>query len=328
MDKTCTIIIAGDNGVKIMTQEQIKNILYAGIVGDALGVPVEFSQRDTYFVDEMTGNGTWDQPAGSWSDDSSMTLALAQNLVAQGSYDDLMQRFAGYVYDGKLTPNGETFDVGNTTNQAVQNYERHHMAPLDCGVEDENANGNGAIMRLAPLAIELVGQEDLNTRLNIITEYTSLTHRHPRAIVGSLIYVEMLRELLLGADLPSALMNVQSELTTSSLDQLYLNEFVYYERIFDGGFKDLPADEINSTGYVVDTLEAAIWVALNHSDFQDAVVAAVNLGEDTDTIASIVGAIVASATEPIQIPANWSGAIQNRTLIDEIVEPFAQKYSA
>jgi len=309
-----------------MKQQQIKNILNAGITGDALGVPVEFSQRDTYFIDEMTGNGTWDQPAGSWSDDSSMTLALVKNLAEDGDYNDLMIKFASYVYDGKYTPGGEPFDIGNTTNQAVQNYERHDFAPLECGLDDEKANGNGAIMRLAPLAIELLNQADLDTRFGMIMEYTSLTHRHPRAIVGSLIYVEILRELMMGSELSDALMKVQDELTNSSLDQLYLNEFKYYERIFDGGFKDLPVDEIKSTGYVVDTLEAAIWVLFNHSDFEEAVIAAANLGDDTDTIASIVGAMVASQTPEIKIPIKWSSKIRNQTLINEIVTPFAAKY--
>lgn len=108
-----------------MRAYQIENILYAGVVGDALGVPVEFEKRDSYYIDSMT-TGTWKQPAGSWSDDTSFTLPLIENLMTNKSYDDLMQKFVNYMFHNEYTPNGVAFGIGNTCAKALRNWSVNH----------------------------------------------------------------------------------------------------------------------------------------------------------------------------------------------------------
>lgn len=138
-----------------MWTDSIKNILYAGIVGDALGVPVEFKKRDTYYVDSMISGGTWEQVAGSWSDDTSFTLPLMENLTENGDYEALMQKFENYMFRNEYTPNKNAFGIGAACAKAVRNWSINHYPALECGDPSEYANGNGDLMRLAPLAIHL-----------------------------------------------------------------------------------------------------------------------------------------------------------------------------
>lgn len=310
-----------------MQTQQIKTILYAGIVADAFGVPVEMKQRNTYRVTTMTGNGTWHQPVGTWSDDTSLTLCLAQNLVENGSYSDLMDKFVAYMTHDQWTPAGMTFDVGNACAKAIRNYAINQMAPTLCGDPSEYACGNGAIMRLAPLAIVLSHDMDVESRLKLTENYTCLTHRHPRAISGSVLYLEILHELLNGRTLIDAIVNAKASIEADV--KLYPElkpELRAYWRIFAPNFAQLTRDQIKSSGYVVDTLEASLWCALNAESYRETVVLAANLGDDTDTVAAIAGTIKACQSDEIEIPDEWLTQIVNRSFLNEVIEPFAEKF--
>lgn len=134
------------------------NKIYNGImglvVGDALGVPVEFKKRDTYTVTDMTGYGTYNQPPGTWSDDSSLTLATLDSMVKLGKIDpaDIMQNFFYWLNDGMFTPYGKVFDVGGGTRRAISRYA-NGKEPAKCGGKTRMDNGNGALMRILPVAM-------------------------------------------------------------------------------------------------------------------------------------------------------------------------------
>lgn len=308
-----------------MRAYQIENILYAGVVGDALGVPVEFEKRDSYYIDSMT-TGTWEQPAGSWSDDTSFTLPLIENLMTNKSYDDLMQKFVNYMFHDEYTPNGVAFGIGNTCAKALRNWSVNHYPALECGDPSVEANGNGALMRLAPLAIHLANEKDISKRLDLEREYTSLTHRHPRSIVASYIYLEIIHDLLNGCSLRSSLDNLPNRLTQALQGRFdELKELSYFEAMFQPDFATTLRKEIKSSGYVVDTLLASTWSVLNSTSIDGAVILAVNLGEDTDTIASITATLASCENLSDHINDKWKSQLQNKPLLDKFIKPFAKK---
>jgi len=308
-----------------MQAYQIENILYAGVVGDALGVPVEFDKRDSYYIDSMT-TGTWEQPAGSWSDDTSFTLPLIENLMANQNYDDLMQKFVNYMFHNEYTPNGVAFGIGNTCAKALRNWSVNHYPALESGDKSVEANGNGALMRLAPLAIDLVNEINLDRRLQLEREYTSLTHRHPRSIVASYIYLEIIHNLLNGRSLRATLDVLPNQLT-KALEKRpsELKELPYFEAMFQPEFATTLRKDIKSTGYVVDTLLASTWSILNSTSIDGAVILAVNLGEDTDTIASITATLASCENLSDHISDKWKSQLQNKPLLDKFIKPFAKK---
>ncbi|MFD1319055.1 ADP-ribosylglycohydrolase family protein [Loigolactobacillus zhaoyuanensis] len=305
-----------------LTQRQLKQFIYAGLVGDALGVPVEFKPRDSYRIDAMLGFGTYDQPAGSWSDDSSLTLCLMENLTENGSMVTLFDKMLAYMTTGKYTPNHELFDIGNATRRAILNYSKG-VSPLECGDRSEFANGNGAIMRIAPLAIILLTEKDFKKRSTMIREYTILTHAHERSVIGSVIYVELLRELLLGTELTVVLGTLQQRLQLVGFTEV---ELAKYQCIFDRGFGKLPRAAIKSSGYVIDSLAAAIWCNLVAHDFQEVTLLAVNLGEDTDTVAQLAAMINVSQKLETVIPDQWQQALIIPPEIHTIITDFTEKF--
>ncbi|WP_334331796.1 ADP-ribosylglycohydrolase family protein [Companilactobacillus sp. HBUAS59544] len=303
----------------------LKNILYAAVVGDALGVPVEFKKRDTYYIDKMTSGGTWEQKPGSWSDDTSFTLPLMENLVEHGDYDQLMQKFENYMFRNQYTPDGEAFGIGQGCAKAIRNWSINHYPALKCGDPSVYANGNGALMRLAPLAIHLRKVGKTAQRLELTRNYTCLTHRHPRSVMASFIYLEILHFLLNGEHLTEILKKLPNHLESNLQDYSEeWNEFTEFADIFQPKFKQTNRQDIKSTGYVVDTLQACLWCALNATSVDEAVLLAVNLGDDTDTIASITATLASCMYPNDQINPRWVEQLRNKTLLDSIIDPFVQ----
>lgn len=310
-----------------MQRDEILKTLRAAAMADALGVPVEMQTRDTYRLSGMVGEGTWDQPAGSWSDDTSMTLCTIQNILDQGSYDDLLIKFEHYMRFGEWTPRGETFDIGRTCSHAVRQHAINHVAAVDCGDRAENANGNGALMRLAPL-VWLLQDEPQERRFQVTRDYTTITHGHPRAVVGSFVYLEICHELLGGNPLPEVLQIVEKTVS-SQLAELpeYQAELAYYQELFRPKFSQTSRMEIKSSAYVVETLEAAVWLALRYSDLRLGLLAAVNLGGDTDTIATIAASLIMLGHPDQVLPEDWWSVTLDHKQLDRIMTPFAEKFA-
>ena len=263
---------------------KISAVIYGLVIGDALGVPVEFEERDTYILNTMVGYGTYHQPPGTWLDDTSLTLALMEHLGEKSHLKSLMDKFVSYR-DGYLTPFGYCFDIGIATNEAIERYLSGTL-PEACGGNDERSNGNGALMRISPLAFLLVRNSDITYQIHLIEKYTIVTHRHSRSIVASIIYIFLLRELLFNDSLPEVLDYVQLNLEEIfSQNSEYWEEYEnHFMEIFDDEFFYKSREEMKSTGYVVDTLKACLWCIGTTNSFKEAVLKAVNLGEDTDTI--------------------------------------------
>ncbi|MFC6179805.1 ADP-ribosylglycohydrolase family protein [Lactiplantibacillus daowaiensis] len=308
-----------------MQAAQMRQILYAGIVGDAFGVPVEFNERDTYRVTTMTGQGTWEQPRGSWSDDTSLTLALMDNLTTDGTYADLFERFQAFMMWGAYTPRDETFDIGKTCAHAIRNRFINQLAPTACGDPSEFANGNGALMRLAPLALVLSDEADITTRLQLTRDYTAMTHRHPRAILGSYLYLECLHAMLSGVPLRTALATVPAQVQAVAEPEV-IAEWAHYAPYLTPTISELSRNQIRSTGYVVDTFGAALWCTAKAQTIQEAILLAANLGGDTDTVATIAATWAAVRYPTQTVPTSWQAALVNPARLAAYIEPFVTKF--
>ncbi len=298
----------------------ISAVIYGLVVGDALGVSVEFEKRDTYSIIDMVGYGTYNQPPGTWSDDTSLTLALMEHLGEKSDLSILMDKFVSYR-DGYLTPFGYCFDIGIATNEAIERY-LSGISPEVCGGKDERSNGNGALMRISPLVFLLLKNFNLINQVKVIKKYTTLTHGHPRSIVASIIYLFLLKDMLFYDSLPEVLDSVQIKLEEIfSQNSEYWEEYEnHFKEIFDKEFYHKSREEIKSTGYVVDTLKACLWCVGTTNSFKDAVLKAVNLGEDTDTIGAITGTLAGAKYSFESIPKEWIEKLVNKALIEEKCE--------
>lgn len=287
-------------------------------VGDALGVPVEFTsraERDKSPVTSMQGYGTWEQPPGTWSDDSSLTFCLAESLCSGFSLDSIAQSFWQWYHEGYWTARGEVFDVGNTTFLAIVDWKRG-VSPIEAGGKSENSNGNGSLMRILPMAY-YYQKLDFETLIHRTHQVSCVTHAHMRSQLACGIYISIAVRLLQGATLQLAYEEgLQNILKIYSAPD-YASQMSHFQRIISGEIGELPVEQIRSSGYVIDTLEAAIWCLLNSSDYTEAVLKAVNLGGDTDTTAAVTGGLAGIYYGIENIPAEWIEQIARK---DDIID--------
>lgn len=306
----------------MITLEQIKAVMIGHAIGDALGVPVEFCERDELKknpVVDMRGYGTYPVPAGSWSDDTSMSIAALDSL-AKGTVnlDDIMNNFVEWVEEGKYTPTGESFDIGRTCLQAIRAYLICKNTD-ECGQIGEYSNGNGSLMRIHPFALFAIAKGmTLGKSLDVIREGSIITHAHPRSIYGCGIYSMVLWDILRGADkaqIPSTI-----EKASVLFDGIYPEESDYYEWAFYKKLTTKTEDEISGSGYVVNTLEAALWCLLTTNNYKECVLKAVNLGEDTDTVAAIAGGLAGALYGYDSIPKEWRDTLIKADYIENMCE--------
>ena len=308
----------------------MKSVMIGHAVGDALGVPVEFCDReelDESPVTDMMGFGSYPVPAGAWSDDSSMALAALDSL-SKGSvnYDDIMENFVRWCSEDAYTPTGEMFDIGRTCLTAIRNYLATDGKPaLECGLTDEHSNGNGSLMRIHPFVLYACANNmPFGEWLELIRNGSAITHAHDRAALGCLIYAFVLFHLLGDPNKDS----ISLGLKRAECHLRDCAEMEYYSRIFKNDFASLDRNEIKSSGYVVDTLEAALWCLLTTDSYRDCVLKAVNLGGDTDTIAAVAGGLAGALYGYDAIPKEWLNTLKRREYIENLCRAAAENWKA
>ena len=313
-----------------ITEDHIKSILFGVAVGDALGVPVEFSSRERMEqnpLSEMIGYGTYNQPKGTWSDDSTMTFCLAETLLDNKfTLRKLANRFINWVDWGYWTPHGELFDIGNTTHSAIERLRTIEKPEL-AGGSHETENGNGSLMRILPLILE-TGKTSISKSYDIIKSVSSLTHRHERSIISCFYYLTFVRHLIQGHSKESTyeMTNkiVQSELKEREVEEAELKHF---ERILNDTIVTLNYNQLRGSGYVIHSLESSIWCLLKTENYKDAVLKAINLGEDTDTTAAITGGLAGLSYGFNSIPEEWVNQIVKKDKIEELANRLTEKYT-
>lgn len=269
-----------------MRKNKLWSAIYGLAVGDALGVPAEFKTRGSFAIKDMVGYGTHHQPAGTWSDDTSMTLATCDAIKKAGNVDIAVIReaFCDWLFHGKYAVGHIVFDCGNTTGQALQ---RGH------GFDDIRSNGNGSLMRILPLAFT-------NSDERTIEAVSSITHAHAISVRACQIYVRCARRLLAGEDLAMILKDMEEAEPFHRLSQL----------------EELRESDIRSSGYVVDTLEAALWSLVHSNSYAEAVLKVVNLGDDTDTVGAVAGGLAGIIYGFEGIPKEWLNRLRGKEIIE------------
>lgn len=308
---------------RMFLRERVVPMMLGGIVGDALGVPVEFKQRDTFSIKGMTGYGAHDQPIGTWSDDTSLTLCLVENIMGNGDQKGLLDIFVKYVMEGHLTPFGKVFDIGMTTRSAIERYISG-VLPDICGGNETYDNGNGALMRISPLVPFLYRDLDVISKINYIESICSVTHRHSCSHLACIFYIQFLIMIMNNNNKVEAYNGAVNICSNYYVKEKYVNEYHHFKRILQNRIYNYNREQIYSDGYVVHTLEAALWCFFKHNNYKAVVLEAVNLGGDTDTIASIAGTIAGLYYKMEGIPSEWVNALRNKEGIKEILLQFCE----
>ncbi|MFN2374110.1 MAG: ADP-ribosylglycohydrolase family protein [Cyclonatronaceae bacterium] len=300
----------------------VKSVLFGVAVGDALGVPVEFRSREEIRRDPVTdlrGYGTYNLPPGTFSDDSSLTFCLAEALT--GGYDlhAIARNFVKWKEENYWTARGVMFDIGIATSQAISRLAAG-VRPDTAGGTDETSNGNGSLMRIVPLLFYIRGMP-AERRFEITREVSSLTHGHIRSVIACFYYLEFARLLFDGAGLFEAYRTLQATIP-EFLESVPVDpaETALFGRLLQGNIHELPEDAIQSTGYVLHTLEASVWCLLTTGSYRDAVLKAVNLGTDTDTTGAVTGGLAGLYYGLEHIPAEWMQQLARHDDIENLAE--------
>ena len=313
-----------DSGTDIL-----KAALFGVAVGDALGVPVEFTSRrqlDAFPVTDMRAYGTHGQPAGTWSDDSALTFCLVEMLCQPYDLQRLANRFVNWHDHGYWSAHGKVFDIGIATSQAIDRL-RHGVDPPLAGGNDEGSNGNGSLMRILPLVFYLQ-DKPIAERFSMVRDVSSLTHRHIRSVIACFIYTEFALQLFQGKDKIAAYEAMRDLVNGFLLSEpiCSTNELNKFHRILEKPvdhydlirLRDCMRGEIHSSGYVLSTLEASLWCILKTESYRDAVLMAVNLGEDTDTTGAVTGGLAGLLHGFNSIPEEWLQVIARKADIEDL----------
>ncbi len=308
----------------------VKGSIIGAIVGDAMGVPYEFSTQKEMKqkpCTTMTGNGTYNQPTGTWSDDSSMIIATMDSLKNGLDYEDMIDKFCDWIFNAKYTPHDDVFDYGKTTYKALENRNLDHKEPLSCGMTGERDNGNGSLMRILPASIYCYYNEiPTSEQIKIINNISSLTHAHRISEDSCNIYNFIIQEILKSKEENKE--EPLNELITMGLDksrQYYdSKKHEEFHRIYSTLLLDEDRD-IGSTGYVVDSLETAIHISYFTDSYKNSILDTVNLGGDTDTNAVITGGITGLYYGYDKIPDEWLNKLVKK---DTVVKYFNEFYNS
>ncbi len=313
-----------------MTEQTYRNrmlgALWGAVVGDALGVPVEFVGRDKLRrqpVADMIGYGSHGQPPGTWSDDSSLLLCTVESLLGGWDTEDLGKRFVRWLAEADWTPYGEVFDVGVATSAALRRIIQRVPAE-QAGGNDESNNGNGSLMRILPIALDYAYAPTAEL-LSYAHRASSVTHRHLRSQLACGLYCVMITELLGGCEPLEAYQQTIESARVHYRSLPHAAELPHFDRILSGHLWELPESEIRSSGYVVNTLEASLWCFVTTDSYEAAVLKAVNLGEDTDTTGTVTGGLAGTYYGCTAIPIRWIEKLARRNDLEQLFDQFVDR---
>ncbi|EAY25362.1 ADP-ribosylglycohydrolase family protein [Microscilla marina] len=320
-----------------METNPVINALLGVAMGDALGVPFEFRRshqmKETPAVD-MVGHGTHNQLAGTWSDDTSLTLCLAEALTKGYDLVNIAQEFIAWRYESRWTARGKLFDIGRTTAVAIAKLKSflEHGVPEALsnqkGLGDDRENGNGSLMRIMPLLFYIKGK-DIRTQFNIIWEVSALTHRHIRAAMSCLIYLKLGEHLLAGKDKLLAYEQTRKDvLALWEVIEFPESEKTVFEKSVIQDIRSLPRTDLKSGGYVIEALEASLWCFLTENSYAQAVFSVINLGHDTDTTGAITGGLAGLYYGMQDVPPRWHNVLARHDDIVTLGKLLYEKYGA
>jgi len=314
-------------------KKRFENAVWGFVVGDALGVPYEFCSREEMDLNPITcmdGHGTYNQPLGTWSDDTSMMLCVIEYFIEEGEKDrdywllrglsqqrKLADKFIDWYTNASYTSNNEVFDIGMTTRAALDKIIETKSVKHSGESNPEIGCGNGALMRCFPIAY-FHAESRIPLRNLLVTRIGSITHNTLLSHLCCSFYTEMFFGLMKGYTKEEAYQHARKAISYILRQEDFIEESVV--KTLEGLYNSLgklSRDKIKSGGYVIHTLEAAIWSFLNTDNYQDAVFTAINLGGDTDTIGALTGAL--AGCHYGEIREDWKNEIVNKGLIENLM---------
>jgi ADP-ribosylglycohydrolase len=304
-------------------QKRVLGGLYGSLIGDALGVPVEFRSREDRRKDpvtDMRDYGTHGQPAGTWSDDGALLLCATESLAEKGfDTQDMGERFLRWYSHGFWTAHGTLFDIGHTTRKALKLIDHGCPAELAGGTE-EHSNGNGSLMRILPVALASWKFDDA-VICDQIGRASAITHGHERSKLACVFHAFFVRALLNDASPQKALEQTRPPFRKYSAESQELRPFL---ELLNGDIESKSEAEIGSGGYVMDTLTASLWCLLTTHSFAECVLKAVNLGDDTDTTGCVAGGLAGVCYGVDAIPLEWKSRLPRQQDLAGLFQTFLE----
>jgi len=294
-------------------EDRYRSCLLGLAAGDALGTTLEFKNPGTFDpIDTIVGGGPFQLKAGQWTDDTSMALCLGESLILKKGFDaeDQMQRYLRWMRDGYFSSNGICFDIGGTVSSSLSKFVTSG-SPY-AGSTDAFSAGNGSIMRLAP--IPMMYRANIDLAVQMAAKSSKTTHGAAEAVDACRLYTAMIIGALEGKSKGELLHSYEPK--HSIWDLVPLSPKI--EKIRSGNYIDKSPPYIQGTGYVVKSLEAALWAFATTDSFRDGALKAVNLGDDADTTGAVYGQIAGAYYG--EIPDDWYDLICERTIIEHMAD--------
>lgn len=305
------------------------------VTGDAFGSPAQFRNRSEFTdnpITEMEYCACFDMPPGSWTDDSSLTIATLDSIVREKGYNltGIADNFVSWLYKGEFTPFGKAYDIGFGCESGIDNYAYYKDAKTS-GRDTENNNGNGSLMRIMPMC--LYGYElqkrictSDNEVIQMIHEASGITHRHLRAQMACGLYFYMVKSILdnkafdKGMTLTECLQaGIDNGLKYYGQDIRNLTEIAYFGRLFHlDELKEVKSDDIRTSGYVIDTIEAVVYNLITTDSYESCLIQAINMGGDADTVGAIAGGLAGLFYGYDAIPDRWISKVQRKDYIEDM----------
>jgi len=313
-----------------------KDILFGIAVGDALGVPYEFSSREEMKKNpakDIVGYMTHNQPPGTWSDDSSLTFCLTESLIENYSLISTAKKFIKWKNEAYWTARNNVFDIGMTTSKAITRLENIINNKEYDDLEflkyegDESDNGNGSLMRILPLIFEIKGKK-ISEQFDIVWKNSALTHKHIRSAMSCLIYLKLAEYLIDGLDKYKAYKNTRNDILQFWKEMEFSKlERIHFERIIDNDITTYGEETILSGGYVIESIEVSLWCFLKTKTYESAVLKAINFGHDTDTSGAITGGLAGLYYGFSDIPEYWIVSLAKMEEIENLSMELNKKYN-
>lgn len=300
----------------------IRDGIYGVAVGDAYGVPFEFLTAEdvqSKIRECMIGNGTHKQEKGTWSDDTSLTLCILDNIDREINYKAIMESFVQWYKYGKYTADGYCFDIGLGTKKALFRYMKG-VLPTKCGGTSVRDNGNGSLMRCLPIAYYLYCSKE-GIRRDVIHNISSLTHGNEISLMACDMYVTLGYKLLEGLDVEHAYVCALQE----TIEYWGSDEIEGIKAL--NSIPQIEYRDLSGSGYVISTLQAAIWCLLNTTSYKECIHKCVKIGGDTDTIASIAGGLAGIVYGRDSIPRDWIRDLKNKELLESICSGWEERFN-
>lgn len=296
------------------------------VIGDAMGLPLKNKSREELLnkpVTKMLANETYDLPEGTWGENTSLLIATIDSINAKSNVDlnDIALKFSAFINHAQYTADREVFTINQTTLQAITKFQENYNDLDINGITSDTAIDNGALVRILPIAYYSLEKKlkDIEI-LELVTKVCSLTHSNEINIMGCYIYVRFAIFLLTGKDKYSAYSMTKCVDYTMFSDQTR----ALYNRLIKDDITKLKINEINSSSNIIDTLEATIWVFLQSENYKEAIIGAINLGDDTSSIAALTGGLSGILSDYNLFPEEWKDVILRREYLLDIFEEFSE----